>query len=120
MRSSTRTLTVLFSATTVMSSLAVGAAAATSPPAPTSAFSPGAATVAEGTQPSTASPALVSTNPTPTVVAGVTVPTPARVGFRVLPYLQAPGAERMRINFFPETGTPATVSVRGPAYPWTA
>lgn len=51
---------------------------------------------------------------------GVTVPTPARVGFRVLPYLQAPGAERMRINFFPETGTPATVSVRGPAYPWTA
>ena len=63
------------------------------------------------------SPALSSTNENPTVVDGVTQTLPARAGFRVLPYLQMPKPDSMTVNFFSETGTPATIVVKGPGLP---
>ncbi|MGO1402091.1 MAG: metallophosphoesterase family protein [Flaviflexus sp.] len=63
------------------------------------------------------SPALVSTNESPTVVDGATVPLEARDGFRVLPYLQRPASDEMTINWFSETGGTSTITVKGPGLP---
>lgn len=63
------------------------------------------------------SPALSSTNENPTVVDGATVPLEARDGFRVLPYLQRPGATEMTVNWFSETGGASTITVYGPGLP---
>lgn len=63
------------------------------------------------------SPALVSTNATPVVVDGATVPLEPRPGFRVLPYLQKPASDQMTINWFSELGNDATLVVTGPGLP---
>lgn len=77
------------------------------------------------------SPALSSSNDAPilvteevtdpatgeTKVNATTVPPAPREGFRVLPYLQRPGATEMTINFFSETGSNAQILVTGPGLP---
>ncbi|TFD45944.1 LPXTG cell wall anchor domain-containing protein [Cryobacterium frigoriphilum] len=72
---------------------------------------------AAGEEPALTSPALASTNLTPMVVGGKTVPPQPRAGFRVLPYLQKPAATEMTINWFTELGTDAEITVTGPGLP---
>lgn len=45
------------------------------------------------------------------------MPPEPRAGFRVLPYLQAPGSTQMTINWFTELGTDATFILNGPGLP---
>ncbi|MBS5748534.1 MULTISPECIES: metallophosphoesterase [Actinotignum] len=72
---------------------------------------------AEPVLPGVDSPALASTNENPVVVDGVTQPMDPRPGFRVLPYLQRPGAHEMTINWFTELGHNAVLTISGPGLP---